>query len=59
MRLSYANADRKGTYSDRFDLDCRSIYLETQANPGSTNNPDERQSKAIEAVAWELWAGER
>jgi len=47
--------DRGHTYDDSFPLDRELVGLETQSNPGDSNDPVKRQNMALEAIAWELW----
>ncbi|PZS04893.1 MAG: hypothetical protein DLM56_04765 [Pseudonocardiales bacterium] len=47
--------DHRRRYEDSFPLDREVLGLETQSNPGDTNEPVARQNKALEAIVWELW----
>lgn len=47
--------DHQRSYSDSFHLDLGNLKFETQSNPGDGNDPEIRQNKALEAIAWELW----
>lgn len=47
--------DHGRSYEDSFPLDRELLGLETQSNPGDSNDSVKRQNKALEAIAWELW----
>lgn len=47
--------DRGRVYRDSFPLNRNLLGLETQSNPGSSNDAVKRQNQALEAIAWELW----
>jgi len=49
------NDDHGRVYKDSFPLNRKLLGLDTQTNPGDSNDPVKRQNKALEAIAWELW----
>ena len=52
--VSYLD-DRGRKYEDAFPLKVQDIILETQSNPGGSNDAVKRQNVALESISWELW----
>lgn len=54
VRVSYLD-DRRRKYEDAFPLRVQDVNLETQSNPGKSNDPVERRNVALESISWGLW----